>query len=118
VGLGYPDAPDLAVVSGRLSMDLDEATRVWVGGSYAARGEGSLDRPLQVGAPVPGQTPPSEFAGTVQKTLGVDAGARVLVRDNLRLEAELGWRHARNWLHVEGATLDQAVGRLLVELRI
>ncbi|HVP38192.1 MAG TPA: capsule assembly Wzi family protein [Candidatus Saccharimonadales bacterium] len=114
--LAYPLGPDLARLSGRLSVDVSRDLKAWVAADYLAHGEGTLGQYLDVLHPGL-QAPPGELLGVVEKTLGLDAGARWFARDNVQLEGSLGWRRVRDAAHVAGARLTQLVGSLALEGR-
>jgi hypothetical protein len=114
--LGYPDGPDLARLAGRFTVDLSRDTRAWLAATYTARGEGSVGGFMDA-EHADLQPAPAELSGVVEKTLGLDAGARWFPRDNVQLEGSLGWRRARDAGHVPGARTCQMVGSLFLEGR-
>ncbi len=108
--LAYPLGPDVRNLTTRVDFDACRDLRLWLAGSYEAKGEGRLGESVPNIPTVPYNS--SSLAGVVQKTLGGDVGARYFLRDNFRLEAELGVRRAKNADHLEGQNRTQLVGRL------
>jgi len=126
--LGYPLGADVGNLNLWADLELNLAWSVGVSAHHTRRGEGNgggawcnpeqaTDNPFGTNCQTFGEASGSQFAGIIERSMGVAGSMTFAPRDNVRFEAEAGVDFVDNADHVEGESRTRPLGRVLATWR-